>query len=101
MLQKERSMKLIKPLKNNQDVNVKKLTVLIVRCITCIFFMAMTGCLLGRLIVLFKTDVLFFDWERDAFYSLKVGASAGTLTGIGIWIKAKLQEHKNKKEAAK
>lgn len=27
----------------------------------------------------------------DAFYSLKVGASAGTLTGIGIWIKAKCQ----------
>lgn len=97
MLQKDRLMKLIKPLKNNQDVNVTTLVVLVVRCMVCIFFIAMMGCLLGRLIVLFKTNVLFFDWEKDAFYSLKVGVSAGTLTGIGIWIKAKLQERKNKK----
>ncbi|MEM6053011.1 hypothetical protein AAH450_20895 [Erwinia sp. P7711] len=63
--------------------------------------MAMMGCLLGRLIVLFKNNILFFDWGKDAFYSFKVGASAGTLAGIGIWIKAKLQERKNKKEAVK
>lgn len=98
MLQKERSMKLIKPLKNNQGVNVNTLVMLIVRCIACVFFIAMMGCLLGRLIVLFKTSVLYFDWEQDAFYSLKVGAYAGTLAGVGIWIKAKLQERKKKED---
>ncbi|WP_313656409.1 hypothetical protein [Pantoea sp.] len=87
-------MKLMKPLKNNKSVNVNNLVVLIVRCMVCIFFMAMMGCFLGRLIVFFKTNVLLFDWAKDAFYSLKVGASAGALAGVGIWIKAKLQEHK-------
>lgn len=58
--------------------------------------MAMVGCLLGRLIVFFKADVLFLDWGKDMFYSLKVSASAGTLTGVGIWIKAWLQVRKDK-----
>jgi hypothetical protein len=63
--------------------------------------MAMVGCLLGRLIVFFRANVLFFDWGKDIFYSLKVGASAGTLAGIGIWIKARLQERKDEKSSIK
>ncbi|KAB8310059.1 hypothetical protein EH228_12195 [Erwinia endophytica] len=94
-------MKLINPLKSNHSVNLNILTMLIIRCIVCIFFMAMVGCLLGRLIVFLKADILLFDWEKDVFYSLKVGASAGTLAGIGIWIKAKLQERKDKKSSVK
>lgn len=94
-------MKLINPVKSNQSVNFNTFITLIIRCIICIFFMAMVGCLLGRLIVFFKANVLFFDWEKDIFYSLKVGASAGTLAGIGIWIKARLQERKDKKSSTK
>jgi len=60
----------------------------------CIFILAMTGCLLGRLMVFFKTNALFFDWGKDVFYSLKVGVSAGALAGLGIWIKIKLQQKK-------
>jgi len=44
--------------------------------------------------VFFKTNALFFDWGKDVFYSLKVGVSAGTLAGFGIWIKVKLQQKK-------
>nr|WP_041474415.1 hypothetical protein [Erwinia sp. Ejp617] len=94
-------MKQINPLKSNRSVNLNTLLILIIRCIICIFFIAMMGCLLGRLIVFFKAGVLFFDWEKDIFYSLKVGVSAGMLAGIGIWIKARLQECKDKKESAK
>ncbi|MCV9880651.1 hypothetical protein [Brenneria izbisi] len=94
-------MKLINPLKSNQSVNLNTLIMLIIRCVLCIFFMAMIGCFLGRLIVFLKANILFFDWKKDVFYSLKVGASAGTLAGIGIWIKAKLQERKARKESAK
>lgn len=90
-------MKLINPVKSDQSVNLNTLITLIIRCIICIFFMAMVGCLLGRLIVFFKANVLFFDWGKDIFYSLKVSASAGTLAGIGIWIKAWLQVRKDKK----
>ncbi|EKH3621820.1 hypothetical protein O7R37_004923, partial [Escherichia coli] len=67
-------------------------------CIACIFFMAMLGTILGRLIVFSKTQVLFFDWRADIIYSLKVGGGAGMLAGIGIWIKAKLQERKDDKK---
>ncbi|MBN7124815.1 hypothetical protein BSU01_24430 [Erwinia billingiae] len=94
-------MKLTNPVKNNQSVNFYTLITLIIRCIICIFFMAMVGCLLGRLIVFFRANVLFFDWGKDIFYSLKVGASAGTLAGIGIWIKARLQERKDEKSSIK
>ncbi|MCX0499935.1 hypothetical protein [Erwinia billingiae] len=94
-------MKLTNPVKNNQSVNFYTLITLMIRCIICIFFMAMVGCLLGRLIVFFRANVLFFDWGKDIFYSLKVGASAGTLAGISIWIKARLQERKDEKSSIK
>ncbi len=87
-------MKLINPSKIDQGVNLNTLIVLIIRCVICIFILAVVSCILGRLMVYFKTNVLFFYWEKDLFYSLKVGISAGALTGIGIWIKAKLQERK-------
>ncbi len=66
-------MKLINPLKINKSVNFYILIILITRCIACIFFMAMLGTILGRLIVFSKTQVLFFDWRTDIIYSLKVG----------------------------
>ncbi len=66
-------MKLINPLKINKSVNFYILIILITRCIACIFFMAMLGTILGRLIVFSKTQVLFFDWRADIIYSLKVG----------------------------
>lgn len=53
-------MKLINPLKINKSVNFYILIILITRCIACIFFMAMLGTILGRLIVFSKTQVLFF-----------------------------------------
>ncbi|WP_406670430.1 hypothetical protein [Raoultella terrigena] len=94
-------MKLINPLKSDQEANLKTLIMLIIRCIICVFILAMIGCLLGRLMVFFKTNVLFFDWGKDLFYSLKVGIYAGALAGIGIWIKSRLQDRKDKKERLK
>ena len=91
-------MKLINPLKINKSVNFYILIILITRCIACIFFMAMLGTILGRRIVFSKTQVLFFDWRAYIIYSLKVGGGAGMLAGIGIWIKAKLQERKDDKK---
>ena len=87
-------MKLINPSKIDQGVNLNTLIVLIIRCVICIFILAVVSCILGRLMVYFKTNVLFFNWEQDLFYSLKVGISAGAFIGIGIWIKATIQERK-------
>lgn len=94
-------MKLINLLRSNKNTNLNTLIVLIIRCIVCVFFIALMGCFLGRLIVFLKANILLFDWEKDVLYSLKVGISAGTLAGIGIWIKARLQDRKNKKETSK
>ena len=44
-------MKLINPLKINKSVNFYILIILITRCIACIFFMAMLGTILGRLVM--------------------------------------------------
>lgn len=94
-------MKPVKILKSKNDVNLTTLLTLLVRCIIFIFFIAMIGCFLGRVIVFLKVNVLLFDWKNDVFYSLRVGFSAGTLAGIGIWIKAKLQERKDKNTSIK
>ncbi len=56
------------------------------------------SCLLGRLIVYIKTGAWFFNWEKDLIYSLRMGISAGVLTGIGVWIKTKVLERKNEKD---
>ncbi|QGU89255.1 hypothetical protein [Erwinia sorbitola] len=91
-------MKLINQLKNNRNVNLNTLLALVILCIISVFLITMTGCLLGRAIAFFKTDILTFDWKKDILYSVKVGTSAGMLSGIGIWIKARLQEHKHSKK---
>lgn len=91
MLQKDRLMKLINPLKSDQGAGLCTLIVLIIRCIVCIFILAIVGCALGRLMVFLKTNELFFDWWKDLVYSLEVAFYAGVLAGFGIWIKAKIQ----------
>lgn len=94
-------MKLMNPLKSNRNVNLNTLILLVILCIISVFLIALAGCLLGRAIVFFKADILSFDWKKDVFYSVKIGASAGSLAGIGLWIKAKLQGRKYRKTLPK
>lgn len=54
---------------------------------------------LGVAIFFFLTNgnVLNFDWLAQGISAVRKGVSAGAVLGIGIWIKARLQERKDKK----
>lgn len=91
-------MKLINLQKNNCDVNFSTLLLLEILCVLFFVFIVFLSCLLGRLIVYFKSGVVVFDWERDFFQSIKVGSVAGFILGIGLWIKAWLLQRENKRK---
>ncbi|MDU4291661.1 hypothetical protein [Mixta calida] len=55
-------------------------------------------CQLGVSAVFYFRDGQFlFSWEDALNIALKKGSVAGFILGIGLWIKAKLQERKDKK----
>lgn len=90
-------MNLIKPIKNKTNATISTLIFLMIICCVSFFLIVIMSCLLGRLIVYINTGILIFNWEKDIFYSLRIGISAGVLTAIGVWIKTKLLERKVKK----
>ncbi|MDA6076130.1 hypothetical protein O0544_02365 [Edwardsiella anguillarum] len=42
-------------------------------------------------------NALNFDWLAQGISAVRKGVSAGTVLGIGIWGKAKMEENKRKK----
>ncbi|MFG1172493.1 hypothetical protein AAFN90_02600 [Erwiniaceae bacterium CAU 1747] len=55
-------------------------------------------CQLGVSTVFFMLDGSFlFSWKDALYLALKKGCIAGLVLGVGLWIKAKLQERKDKK----
>ncbi|MDJ0038557.1 hypothetical protein QM637_22380 [Pantoea allii] len=89
-------MKLKKIIKNRSNATISTLIYLIIICCLSFTFLLMTSCLLGRAIVYIKTGDWIFNWIKDLFYSLRIGISAGVLTGIGVWIKTKYLERKGR-----
>ncbi|MDN0122570.1 hypothetical protein QVN60_05050 [Yersinia aleksiciae] len=87
-------MKLKNPLKNSDNANFNILFFLVLYCVLSFILIVMMSCLLGSTIVYLKIGSFIFDWEKYLLYSLKIGVAAGIPTGIGIWIKIKLQEKK-------
>lgn len=94
-------MKLRKPIRNKPHATISTLIYLIVICCLSFTVLVIISCLLGRSIVYIKTGTWFFNWEKDLFYSLRIGISAGVLSGIGVWVKTKLLERKDKKDPTK
>ncbi|MBT0731268.1 hypothetical protein [Rosenbergiella nectarea] len=94
-------MKLKKQIKNRSDSTISCLIYLMIICCLSFTFLVMTSCLLGGTIVYIKTGDWIFNWIKDLFYSLRIGISAGVLTGIGVWVKTKLLERKDKKDPTK
>jgi hypothetical protein len=43
----------------------------------------------------------YFDFFKESTYSLSKAIPGGSILGSGIWIKAKLQERKDKKTSVK
>lgn len=59
-------------------------------------------CQLSVSTVFYMIDGSFlFSWKNALYLALKKGCIAGSLLGAGLWIKAWLQERKNKKNLSK
>lgn len=59
-------------------------------------------CQLGVSVVFYFSDGQFlFLWADALYIALKKGCIAGFVLGIGLWIKAKLQERKTRISSAK
>lgn len=90
-------MKLKNPIKNKGGATFMTLICLIIICCLSFTILMLISCLFGRTIAYIKIGVWFLNWDKDLFYSLRIGISAGVLTGIGVWVKTKLQEQQDKK----
>ena len=84
-------------LKNDIFLLVK----LIFICMILFFFFDVASVLLSTFLVFFKTNVFLCDWENIFSSFFSTGYVGGIILGTGLWVKAKLQERKNKKEADK
>ena len=65
-----------------------------------VIFLAVFLISLGiALLFYFKNDnTLYFDWIKESIYAIKKAVIGGSVLGIGIWVKARLQARKDKKE---
>ncbi|ATA22518.1 hypothetical protein AWC35_18260 [Gibbsiella quercinecans] len=70
-------------------------------CMILFLFFDFISVLLASVIIYFKKGFFPFSW-MDVFSSFfESGYIGGLILGVGLWIKAKLQERKVRKESAK
>ena len=75
-------------------INIKDLVKLIFLCIGLMFATVVMAYLLASVIVYFKINTFDFNWSEAHPDAVRVGGVGGTILGLGLWIKAKLQERK-------
>ncbi|WP_252344129.1 hypothetical protein, partial [Escherichia coli] len=63
-------------------------------CIGLMFATVVMAYLLASVIVYFKINTFDFNWSEALPDAFRVGGVGGTILGLGLWIKAKLQERK-------
>ncbi|WP_130026504.1 hypothetical protein [Pandoraea sp. XY-2] len=80
-----------------QPATIKMLFILVFLYTTLFTCMTAVISLLIAATFISKIGYLNIDIE-DVLFSLKAGISAGTPTGVGIWISAKINETKRKQE---
>lgn len=76
-----------------------ELLTLIYRCFFVFFCISFAASFLGAILVFLKLGYLEFSWMEIIFISLKKGAVIGLVLGIGLWIKARIQEYKDGKNS--
>lgn len=84
-----------------EKIDINDLVKLIFSCVIILYTAIISAYLLASIIIYFKMDVFYFDWKEAFFDAFRKGIVGGSILGFGIWIKAKLQERKNKKESDK
>ncbi|QEW32575.1 hypothetical protein D0N50_13180 [Erwinia billingiae] len=78
-----------------------ELVTLIYRCSFVFFCICFVANFIGSVMIYFKVGSLLFDWKETTLLSLKKGLVIGVTLGVGLWIKARLQERKDKKSLSK
>ncbi|WP_187498809.1 hypothetical protein [Erwinia aphidicola] len=84
-----------------QKNKICELVTLIYRCSFVFFCICFVASFIGSVLIYFKIGSFIFDWKETIFVSVKKGLIIGLTLGIGLWIKARLQERKDRKESAK
>ena len=93
-LQKILLIKWNKKMKKNK---ICKLVTLAYRCSFVFFCICFVANFIGSMLIYFKVGSFLFDWKEIIFISVKKGLVIGLTLGVGLWIKARVQEHKDKK----
>lgn len=75
-----------------------ELITLIYRCFIVFFCICFTASVLGSLLVFFKVGYFEFNWKETILLSLKKGGVIGFTLGLGLWVKARLQDRKDNKK---
>ncbi len=83
-------------LKNNLFILIK----LILSCLILFLIANVVSELLASSIIYFKKGFFPFSWESVSGSFFESGYIGGLILGIGIWIKVKLRERKDKKSAS-
>ncbi|HHS9596698.1 hypothetical protein [Raoultella planticola] len=78
-----------------------ELITLIYRCFIVFFCICFTASVLGSLLVFFKVGYFEFNWKETILLSLKKGGVIGFTLGLGLWVKARLQDRKDNKKISK
>jgi len=75
-----------------------ELATLMYRCFFVFFLICIMASFLGTLMVYFKIGYFEFNWKETILLSLKKGGVIGSVLGLGLWIKARIQERKGSKK---
>lgn len=75
--------------------NIIQLVMLIGSNVFIFFLLVFLGRLLAGVFVYFEVGIFLFDFKETIFIALKRGSSIGLVLGVGLWIKARIQERKH------
>lgn len=84
-----------------KKVSLFLLAFLVVYWIIAIFLIILfIGLSVSLIFYLKNGNVFHFDWIKESVYAIEKAVPGGGVLGAGIWIKAKIEENKRKKNAS-
>lgn len=81
-----------------QKINFYDLIKLIVLCNLFMVCLDIFGSVMVSIFVYLKNGIFIFNWDGFLYGSLTQALAGGTVFGIGLWLKHKLQERQEHKD---
>lgn len=81
-----------------EKINLWDLIKLIILSNIFMIFLDIFGNALALVVVYFKIGIFIFNWDDFLYGSLDKALAGGTVLGIGLWLKHKLQERQEQKD---